>query len=67
MLGVETLNPMDSLVKKIKILKSMMIIWGKKKKLVAKEELVKLELELDILYSNHPGRFEKEEEKVLIP
>jgi hypothetical protein len=40
---------------------------GKKKKnLEAKEELVKLELELDILYSNHPGGFEKEEEKVLI-
>jgi hypothetical protein len=43
----------------------MMIKWEKKKNLVAKEELVKLELELDISYSNHPGGFE-EEEKVLI-
>ena len=65
LLGVETLNPMDSLVKKINLLKSMIIKWEKKKNLVAKEELVKLELELDISYSNHPGGFE-EEEKVLI-
>jgi hypothetical protein len=57
---------MDSLVKKLKLLKSMMIKWEKKKNLEAKEELVKFELELDTLYSNHPGGFEKEEEKVLI-
>jgi hypothetical protein len=66
LLGTKILNPMDSLVKKMKILKSLVINWDKKKKFEAKEEMVKLEFELDILYSNHPGGFEKEDDKVLI-
>jgi hypothetical protein len=66
LLGTEILNPMDSLVKNLKILKSLVINWERKKKLEAKEELVNLEFELDTLYSNFPGGFEKEEDKVLV-
>jgi endonuclease/exonuclease/phosphatase family metal-dependent hydrolase len=66
LLGSETLNPMESMVKKLKLLKTLMINWEKKKKLKAKEELVKLEEELDISYSNHPGGFENGVEKELI-
>jgi hypothetical protein len=44
----------------------MMINWEKKKNLKEREELVKLEVELDISYSNHPGGFENEVEKELI-
>jgi hypothetical protein len=40
---------------------------GEKKKSEVKEEMEKLELELDLLYSNHPRGLEKEVEKVLIP
>jgi hypothetical protein len=54
---------MDSLVQKLKLLKTMMINWEKKKNLKEKEELVKLEVELDISYSNHPGGFENGVEK----
>jgi hypothetical protein len=46
---------MDSLVKNLKILKSLVINWERNKKLVAKEELVNLEIELDTLYTNFPG------------
>jgi hypothetical protein len=66
LLGNEILNPMDSLVKKIKILKSMVINWERKKKLEAKEELGNIEMDLDKLYTNFPGGFEKEEDKVLV-
>jgi hypothetical protein len=58
-----TLNTMDSLVQKLKLLKTMMINWEKNKNLKEKEELVKLEVELDISYSNQPGGFENEIEK----
>jgi hypothetical protein len=33
---------------------------------LAKEELIQLETDLDILYSDFPGGFEKEDEKVLV-
>jgi len=55
LLGNEILNPMDSLVKKIKILKSMVINWERKKKLEEKDELVKIESDLDTLYTNFLG------------
>ena len=54
MLGNETLNLMDALVKKLKLLKSLVINWEGKKKLAAKEELAKIEMELDTLYTNSP-------------
>jgi hypothetical protein len=56
---------MESLVKKL-LVKSLVYNWEKNKKSEAKEELVKLEGELDSLYFNHPRGFEKEEDKVLI-
>jgi hypothetical protein len=66
LLGNETLTPMDALVKKIKVLKSLVINWERKKKLAAKEELAKIERELDTLYTNYPEGFEKEEDNVLV-
>jgi len=66
LLGTKILNPMDSLVKNIKILKTLVINWERKKKREAKDELVNIEIELDTLYSNFPRDFEKEEDKVLI-
>jgi len=39
---------------------------GRKKKIDAKEELVNLELDLDTLYTNFPGGFEKEDRKLLV-
>jgi hypothetical protein len=65
-IGNEGTKPMDSLVKKLKILKSLVITSEKKKKLEAREELKKLEMELDSYYSNHLGGFEKEEDKVIV-
>ena len=65
-MGTELLNHMDSLVEKLKLLKSMVIFWEMKKKIEAKEELVKLEFDLDTLYSIFPRGFEKEEDKVLV-
>jgi hypothetical protein len=66
LLGNEILNPMDALVKKLKLLKSLVINWERKKKLEAKEELVKIEMDLDTMYTNFPEGFEKEEDKVLV-
>jgi hypothetical protein len=55
LLGTKVLNPMDSLVKNIKLLKSLVIFWERKKKDEAKEELVQLELDLDTLYTESLG------------
>ena len=57
---------MDALAKKLKILKSLVVKWERKKKLVTKEELVKIEMELDTLYTNYPGGFKKEADKVMV-
>jgi hypothetical protein len=57
---------MDSLVKKIKRLKTLVVVWERKKKVEAKEELVQLELDLDKLYSDFPRGFEKEEDKIMV-
>ena len=65
-MGSEILNPMESMVKKLKLLKALTINWEKNKKIKAKEELVKLEVELDIIYSNHLRGFENEIEKEMI-
>jgi hypothetical protein len=45
---------MDALVKMLKALKSLVINWERKKKVETKEELVKIERDLDTLYTNHP-------------
>jgi hypothetical protein len=66
LLGTKVLNPMDSLVKKLKLLKSLVTKWERKKKSEAREELIKLELDLDNYYTNYPGGFEKEEDKVTV-
>jgi len=50
-LGIEVLRPMESLAKKLKGIKSMVIIWERKKNDEGKKELVQLESELDKLYS----------------
>jgi hypothetical protein len=63
LLGTEVLNPMDSLVKKIKLLKMLVIVWERKKKVADKAELVQLEFDLESLYSESPGGFVLEEEK----
>jgi len=57
---------MDSLVQKINLLKSLVIRWERNKKLLAKEELVQLEIDLDTLYSDFPRGFEKEDDKLLV-
>jgi hypothetical protein len=57
--------PMDSLVQNLKLLKSLVIGWERNKKQLAKEELTQLEADLDILYTDFPGGFEKDEEKVI--
>jgi hypothetical protein len=59
LLGNEILNPMDALAKKLKILKSLVVKWERKKKLETKEEPVKIEMELDTLYTNYPGGFDE--------
>jgi hypothetical protein len=65
-LGTEVLNPMDSLTKKLKILKGLVIKWERKKKIAARGELIKIEEELGVLYTNNPGGFEKEEDKDIV-
>jgi hypothetical protein len=57
---------METLVKNLKLLKALVYNLEKKKKHEAKEELVKIEFELDLLYFNLLGGFYKEEDKVLI-
>ena len=47
LLETKVLNPMDSLVKKIKLLNMFVIVQERKKKVVAKEELVQIEMKLD--------------------
>ena len=66
LLGSKVLNPVDSLVTNIKILKSLVINRERKKKDEVKEELVQLQLDLDTLYTEFLGGFEKEEDKVLV-
>jgi hypothetical protein len=55
LLGTKSLNPMESLVKKLKLPKLLVIVWERKKKDDAKEELVQLELDLDTLYTEFLG------------
>jgi hypothetical protein len=57
---------MDAPVKKLKVLKSLVIKWERKKKLAAKEELVKIERDLDTLYTNHPLVLEKGQRKLIL-
>jgi hypothetical protein len=57
---------MDSLVKKIKRIKSMVTIWERKKMAEDKKELVQLELEMDKLYSDFLGGFMEEKDKLLV-
>jgi hypothetical protein len=66
LLDIEDINPMDSLVQKLKLLKSMVIKWERNKKHLAKEELIQLETYLDILYFDFPRGFVKDDEKVLV-
>jgi hypothetical protein len=66
LLGTEVLNPMDSLVKKIKRLKIQVTVWERKKKVEGKKELVQLESELEKLYSDFLGGFVKEIDKLLV-
>jgi len=61
-----SLSPMDSLIKQLKLLKSLVISWERNKKRLAKEELLQIECDLDTLYSNFPKGFEKEEDKLLV-
>jgi transcriptional regulator with XRE-family HTH domain len=57
---------MDSLVQKLKLLKSLVIRWERNKKKKSKEELIQLEVDLEILYSDFPGGFERDEDKALV-
>jgi hypothetical protein len=57
---------MDALVKMLKALKSLVINWERKKKVETKEELVKIERDLDTLYTNHPKGFEEEAYRALV-
>jgi hypothetical protein len=57
---------MDSLVKKLKLLKSLVTKWERKKKYEVREELIKLELDLDNYYTKYPGEFEKEVDKFTV-
>jgi hypothetical protein len=66
LLGSEVLNPMDSLVKNLKLLKRLVIVWERKKNVADKGELVQLEFDLESLYSKSRGGFVLEEEKVLV-
>jgi hypothetical protein len=54
---------MDSLVK---LLKSLVTKWERKKKNETREELIKLELDLDNFYANYPGGFERGIDKVIV-
>jgi hypothetical protein len=66
LLGNEFLSPLEALVKKLKVLNILVIKWERKKKLEAKVELVKIENELDTLYTNHPEDFEEEVDRALV-
>jgi hypothetical protein len=57
---------MDSMVKKIKRLKILVVVWERKKKVEGKKELLQLELDLDKLYSDFPGFFVKEIDKLMV-
>jgi hypothetical protein len=52
--------------KKLKRLKSMVIVWERKKKDEDKKELVQLESDLDKLYTDFPGGFVEENDKLLV-
>jgi hypothetical protein len=65
-LVLEGSSPMDSLVQKLKLLKSLVIKWERNKKIKSKEELVQLEVDLENLYSSLPGGFEREDDRVLV-
>jgi hypothetical protein len=66
LLGTEVLKPMESLVKKLKKLKRMVIVWERKKKDEGKKELVQLESDLDKLYTDFPGGFVEEKDKLSV-
>jgi len=57
---------MDSLVKKLKLLKSLVTKWERKKKSKAREEFIMIEFDLDNFYTNYPGGLEKEIDKVIV-
>jgi hypothetical protein len=59
-------SPMESLVHKLKLLKSLVILWERNKKFKSKEDLVQLELDLESLYSSHPGGFERDDDRKLV-
>jgi hypothetical protein len=61
---IEFSSPMDSLVHKLKLLKSLVIKWERNKKFISKEELVQLEVDLDLLYSTLPGGFERDTDRI---
>jgi len=65
-LGTKITSPMDSLVQKIKLLNSLVIGWERNKKHLSKEEFTQLEVDLDILYTDFPGGFKKDEDKELL-
>jgi hypothetical protein len=66
LLGAEVLNPMDSLVKKLKRLKSLVTVWERKKKVEGKKEMIQLELELDKLYTEFLGGFVEDKDRLLV-
>ena len=57
---------MQSLVQKLKLLKSLVIKWEINKKLLEKEELLLLEFYLYTLYYDFSVGFYKEDDKVLV-
>jgi hypothetical protein len=66
LLGTKVLPPMESLVKKLKRLKNLVIVWERKKKAEGKKELVQLDSELDELYSEFPGGFVEDKVKISV-
>jgi len=63
LLGRKVLPPMEDLVKKLKRMKCLVIVWERKKKVEGKHELVQLETDLEELYSSFPRGFVEEEVK----
>ena len=58
--------PMDSLVLKLKLMKSLVIKWERNKKQKYKEELVQLDVDLENIYSALPGSFERDTDRVFV-
>jgi hypothetical protein len=57
---------MENLVSKLISLKSLVIKWGKNKKLKSKEELVQIEAALDLLYSTKPKGFLRDVDREMV-